>query len=116
MNAHELKTLYVVHIASVVTLLAYTFYGFAAALESKRRVMMITGISALLILLSGIRMWQGVYGFAPLVWVFVKLGCWLGLAALAGIGYRKRDQGGLWRAILLGLAVLALAMVYFVRL
>lgn len=112
MSATELNLLHVLHVASVVTLLAFTFYGFAAAPETKKRVMMITGIATLLAALTGVRMWQGMYAWHG-GWVYVKIVCWLALAALAGIGYRKRESAGAFMTILLAIAVVALVMVYW---
>lgn len=113
MSAFELNLLHVLHVASAVVLIAFTFYAFAAPPTTRKGVMIATGIATLLIALTGVRMWQGMYAFAPAVWVIVKLVCWLGLSALAGIGYRKRESAGLWMTIILALAVVALVMVYW---
>lgn len=113
MNPHELNLLHVAHVASVVILIAYTFFGFAGAPETRKRVMMITGIATVLVLLTGIRMWQGMFHFSMLGWVIVKLVCWLGLSALTGVAYRKRDKVNALMVIVLALAVVALVMVYY---
>ena len=107
MSPFELNLLHVVHVVSVITLIGFTFYGFAGAPESRKMVMITTGVATLLVLLTGIRMWQGVYGWHG-GWVYVKLVCWLGLSALAGVGYRKREKKGLFMSI-----ILALVMVYW---
>ena len=73
----------------------------------------ITGVASLIVLLTGIRMWQGMLKFEPAGWVIVKLVCWLGLSALSGIAYRKRDKVNLLMAIVLGLATVAVGMVYY---
>jgi len=112
MSPSELSLLHVLHVASVVTLIAFTFYGFAAAPNRRKLVLITTGISALIVLLTGIRMWQGMYAFHG-GWVIVKLVCWLALSGLAGIGFRKRDQTGLFMTIILAIAVIALVMVYY---
>jgi putative effector of murein hydrolase len=112
MSPFELNLLHVLHVASIVTLLAFTFYGFAGAPESRKMVMIVTGIATLIALLTGIRMWQGMYSWHG-GWVIVKLVCWLALSGLAGIGYKKRDSKGAWMTILLTLAVVALVMVYW---
>ena len=111
-SGSELNLLHVIHVASVIILIAFTFFAFAAAPETKKRVMIITGVATLLIVLTGIRMWQTMYAWHG-AWVWVKIVCWLGLSALAGIGYRKRDNAGLFMTIVLLLAVVAVAMVYF---
>ncbi|MDE3149442.1 MAG: hypothetical protein KGL37_08225 [Acidobacteriota bacterium] len=110
--AFELNLLHALHVLSVIVLLAYTFYGFAAAPASKKKVMIITGVATLLVLVTGIRMWQAMFGFAFLGWIVVKLLCWLALSALAGIGYRKRDCSAMmW--LILAIAAVALVMVYW---
>ena len=101
-----------VHVAAVVVLIAYTFFAFAGAPETRKRVLMITGIASLLALLTGIRMWQGMFAFSMMGWVIVKLVCWLGLSALTGVAYRKRDQANTLMVVVLALAVVALVMVY----
>jgi chromate transport protein ChrA len=45
-------------------------------------------------------------------WLVVKVVCWLGLSALAGIGYRRRGKAGLLIAVALFLIVTAVTMVY----
>lgn len=112
MNPSELNALHIIHVASVLVLVAYTFFAFAGPAETKKRVMMITGIATLLVLLTGIRMWQGVYAFHAFGWIIVKLVCWIGLSALTGMAYRKREQTNALMMVALVLAVTALAMVY----
>ena len=88
------------------------FRAFAAAPETRKPVMIVTGVAALVILATGVRMWQEVFGFAPAGWLIVKFVCWLGLSALAGIGYRRREQAGLLAKVAIILVVIAVAMVY----
>jgi len=112
MNVNELNALHIVHVAAVLVLVAYTFFAFAGPVESRKRVLMITGVASLLVLLTGIRMWQGLFGFSALGWIAVKFVCWLGLSALTGVAYRKRDRTNLLMIVALVLAITALAMVY----
>lgn len=112
MNPHELNFLHIVHVASALVLTAYTFFAFAAPPGTRKRVLAITGVAALLVLLTGIRMWQGIYAFAPLGWIIVKVVCWLGVSALSGMAYRKRDRAGLLMIIGLVLLITAVAMAY----
>lgn len=112
MSAAELNALHILHVASIVTLIAYTFYAFAALPQTRKKVMIITGVSTLIALLTGIRMWQGMFDFTMATWVIVKLVCWLGLSALTGLAYRKREQAGALMAVVLLLATVALVMVY----
>ena len=112
MNPIELNLLHVVHVASIIALIAYTFIGFSGGPETRTRVLVITGIASLLALLTGIRMWQGMFGFAAMGWVFVKLFCWLVVSGLTGVAYRKRDKVRALEIIILTCVVIALVMVY----
>jgi hypothetical protein len=112
MGPNEINALHIVHVAAVLVLVAYTFYAFAAPAESRKGVLAATGIAFLVLALTGVRMWQGLYSFALLGWIVVKLVCALGITALVGLGYRRRSQAGMLMAIVLGLAIIALVMVY----
>lgn len=111
MNPHESTALHILHVLGAVTLIGFTFLAFAAPATSRKKVMIWTGVANLLILLTGIRMWQGIYGFSG-GWVIVKLIAWLGLAGIAGIAFRKREKanGLMWST--LALATIAVVMVY----
>jgi hypothetical protein len=109
---NEIVALHILHVAAALVLMGCTFYAFAAAPETRKAVMIGTGVAALVMLATGIRMWQGIYGFAPHGWLIVKIVCWLGLSALAGIGYRRRKKAGLLAAVAVVLAVTAVTMVY----
>lgn len=112
MGVHELTFLHVIHVAAALVLVGYTFYAFAAPPETRKRVLIWTGGASLAMLLTGVRMWQGIYAFAPAGWLIVKIVCWLGLSALAGIAYRRREQAGMLAWVAIVLAVIALVMVY----
>ncbi len=112
MGPTEINALHIVHVAAVLVLIAFTFYACAAPPESRKRVLAVTGLAFLVLALTGIRMWQGLYSFAFLGWIFVKIACALGIAALVGVAYRRRAQAGLLMAVVLGLALIALVMVY----
>ena len=102
---------YILHVVSVLVLTGYTFYAFAAPAETRKRVMMITGIASLLALVGGFGLQAKLnYGFPG--WLIVKLVCWLGLSALAGFGYRRRGAAGTLAMVALALATLAVVMVY----
>lgn len=113
MNPSEFNILHLLHVAAALVLMGYTFYAFAAPPETRKRTLIWTGSAAIVMLLTGLRMWQVQYNFAPAGWLVVKIVCWLGLSAISGIAYRRRAQAGLlaWLAILL--AVIAVTMVYF---
>ena len=107
----SLNTFLVIHLSSILVLLGYTFYAFAAPQETRKRVLMVTGVASLLILVSGFAMLHHLkLGFPG--WVIVKLVCWLGLASLAGVAYRRRAQADLFMLIALVLAIAAVTMVY----
>ena len=112
MNPHEFLTLHLLHVAAAFVLMGYTFYALAAPPETRRKVMMWAGGASLVMLLTGLRMWQGIYGSAPAGWLVVKIGCWLGLSALAGLAYCQREWGGKLAWVAIVLAVTAVAMVY----
>jgi uncharacterized membrane protein SirB2 len=112
MNPAEFNLLHLLHVAAALVLMGFTFYALAAPPETRRKTMIWTGSAALVMLLTGLRMWQAVYGFAPAGWLVVKIVCWLGLAALAAIAYRQRERAGALAWIAIVLAVTAVAMVY----
>jgi hypothetical protein len=107
----SLATYLVLHLSSIIVLLGYTFYAFAAPAETRKRVLMITGTASVLVLVSGFGMDHRLHlGFPG--WLIVKLVCWLGLSAIAGIAYRKRASADLFMIIAFVLAITAVAMVY----
>lgn len=112
MNPHELNALHIIHVVGVLVMIAYTFFAFAGPAETRKRVLAITGMASVLVLLTGIRMWQGMFGFHAVGWVVIKLVCWLGLSALTGVAYRKREKANVFMVVALVLAITAVAMVY----
>jgi hypothetical protein len=102
---------YILHVISVLVLTGYTFYAFAAGPETRKRVMMITGIASLLALMAGFGLQAKLnYGFPG--WLIVKLVCWFGLSGLAGFGYRRRGAAGTLALVAVVLAAVAVVMVY----
>ena len=112
MNPHELNALHVLHLSGVLVLISYTFFAFAGPAETRSRVLMITGIASLLVLLTGVRMWQGLLGFQLFGWLVIKLVCWLGLSAISGVAYKRRDRTNSLMVITLVLAITAVAMAF----
>lgn len=112
MSPGELTTLHVIHVFSALLLFGTTFYAFAAEQKSRMAVLSWNGVAALGSVLTGLRLWQGLYGFHVWGWILVKLVCWLGLAALCGIGFRRREQAKLLMTIASVLALIAVAMVF----
>lgn len=106
---------YILHLISLFVLAGYTFYAFAAPPETRKRVMIITGIASLLALTGGFGL-QAKLGYKLTeIWLLVKLGCWFGLSGLAGVGYRRRGAAGALGVIAAALILTALVMVYYVR-
>ena len=107
----SITTYLILHLSSVIVLLGYTFYAFAAPAETRRRVLMLTGIAALLVVVSGFAMLGKLHlGFPG--WAIVKLVCLLGLASISGIAYRRRAMADLFMILAFVLAITAVAMVY----
>jgi hypothetical protein len=107
----SITTFLILHLSSVIVLLGYTFYAFAAPAETRKRVLMITGIAALLVIVSGFAMLGKLrLGFPG--WAIVKFVCLLGLASISGIAYRRRAMADLFMIIAFVLAITAVAMVY----
>ncbi|MCC6415053.1 MAG: hypothetical protein IT582_03990 [Opitutaceae bacterium] len=111
MNPHENNALHILHVLSAIVAIGTIFYACAGTPETRKKTLIWSGIAGLLLLLTGIRLWQGLYGFAG-GWAIVKLVCWLGLAAFAGLAYRRREKTSLWITLTVVLTAVALAMVY----
>lgn len=111
MNPPELNALHILHVLGAIGLVGATFYACAGAPETRKKTLMWGGIASLLVVLTGVRMWQGLYHFTG-GWAVVKIFCWLGLSAFTGIAYRRREKAGLWIVLSITLAATALAMVY----
>ena len=103
---------YILHVFSVFVLTGFTFHAFAAPAETKKKVMAITGIASLLALVGGFGLIAKVHQNHIEAWMIVKLVCWLGLSALAGIGYRKREKARVLRLIAMALVFVAVLAVY----
>lgn len=102
------------HVLSLVVLTAQTFMAFANPLpENRKRTMMITGIAAVLMFVSGFGMLSiNKISFAT-GWVIVKLVCWLGVSAMAGLAYRKAHLRASLSVVTMVLLTTAIFMVYF---
>ncbi|KXU37384.1 hypothetical protein AXK12_01930 [Cephaloticoccus capnophilus] len=111
MSAAELHSLHILHVFAVFVLIGTTFFACAGPAETRKRVLMWSGIASLVVLLTGFRLWQGLYGMAGM-WAVVKLVCWLGLSAFGGVAYRRREKAKLWLRLTLVFAAIALVMVY----
>lgn len=103
---------YIIHLVSLFVLFGYTFYAFAAPAETRKKVLMITGIASLLVLISGFGLLSKVYQNQFQTWMIVKLVAWLGISALAGLGYRRRGKAGVFAVVAIVLALAAVIAVY----
>ncbi len=101
----------ILHVSSLIVLLGYTFYAFAAPAETRKKVLMITGVASLLMLVSGIGLLHKLQlGFPG--WAMAKLVAWLGLSALAGVAFKRRAQANVLMMVGFVLAIGAVTMVY----
>jgi hypothetical protein len=112
MNPSEYNALHVLHLISLLGMIAAVFYAAAGAPETRKKALMWGGIASLVVALTGVRMAQAIYHAMP-GWIWVKVVCWLGLAALVGPAYKRRAKAGLWLVLSLVLALVALVMVYY---
>jgi hypothetical protein len=112
MSPSELNALHIIHVSSVLALVGFTFFAFAAPPETRKRTMMISGIATLLVLLTGVRMWQALFSFKMAGWILIKLLCWLALSGIGGMAYRKREMAGTLMVVTLGLAIVAVVMAF----
>ncbi len=102
------------HILSLIVLIAHTFMAFAnPAPENRRRTMIITGIAALLMFISGFGMLTLNKIPFQTGWVIVKLFCLIGVSGLAGMAFRKAHLRSALSTIAMVLLTVAIFMVYF---
>lgn len=102
-----------IHLVSLVILAGYTFYAFVAPAETRKPVLMITGIAALLMLVSGFALVTKKGHQWSEIWIWAKLVCWLGIAAMSGIAYRRRTLVPQLKLVTLGLFIVALFFVVY---
>ncbi|HVZ64873.1 MAG TPA: hypothetical protein VG936_09900 [Lacunisphaera sp.] len=102
------------HLFALIVLTAQTFMAFANPDPvNRKRTLMITGIAALLMLVTGFGMLAiQKIPFAS-GWVIVKLVCWAGVAAMSGVVYRRAHLRGLLSFVTLTLILVAMVMVLF---
>jgi uncharacterized membrane protein SirB2 len=108
---------YLLHIFALFVLTAHTFMAFGNPDPANRRqTLIITGVASLLALVGGFGLMAKLHPTEyTSLWVIVKIVCWLGLTALAGIVYRRPHLRGKLAATALALILVALFMVYIVR-
>ena len=79
------------HVASAFLLVGYTFFIFASPKlsENRRKAMMISGILSLVMLVGGFGLVARMYENTWHSFILIKLVCWIGLSAMAGLAFRK---------------------------
>ena len=104
----------VLHVFALFVLVAHTFMALAnPAPENRKLTLMITGVASLLVLVSGFGMLSREYHNAwPGQWLTVKIVCWLGVSAIAGLAYRRAQLRGTLSFVALLLVLVALVMVF----
>lgn len=109
----NVQLLHILHVFALVVLTAQTYMAFAnPAPENRKRTLTITGVAIMLLFISGAWLVRGM-GFSwGSGWITVKLLCWLGFSALAGLAYRKPELRGPLSFIGLVVVLIALVMVY----
>ena len=105
----------ILHVSSAVLLVAFTFQACAAPKADRRKFLMsVTGVLALVVLVAGFGLAaKRGYGFPA--WMIVKLVCWLGIAGLSGMAFRKPEKGPLLTWVGALLAVVAVVTVYTIQ-
>jgi len=105
---------YFLHVLGAILLIAFTFQAFAApAPEKKGRVMAITGICAVVVVVAGFGLLAKRGYSISAGWVIVKLVCWLGIAGISGMAFRRPEKAGFYTLITIVLAAAAVYAVYF---
>ncbi|MDA1114811.1 MAG: hypothetical protein O3A95_11005 [Planctomycetota bacterium] len=102
----------ILHVASAMLLVGVTFQAFAAPEAGRRKkIVMASGILSLVMLVAGFGLLTKLgYGF-PL-WVIIKLVCWLGISAMAGIAFRRPEKVKVLGIVTIVLLLVAIFMVY----
>jgi uncharacterized membrane protein len=105
---------HVLHVFSFAALIGYAFYAYSHPTpETKKRVMMITGIAGLIQLIAGFGLVAKMGYSLSQGWIWVKIVCWVGLCSLPGMVYRRPQKAGTFIAISLVLVLISLVMVYY---
>lgn len=101
------------HVTSVILLFALTFSAFADPRpERKRRLVIATGILAVIVFVAGWGLIEKIYQRQIAGWMIVKMVVWLAVAALGGIVFRRPQLAGIFAWITAVLAAIAVLMVY----
>ena len=104
----------VIHVFAIILLAGLAFAAFAnPAKTSKRQVLMASGICSSLALIAGFGLIAKLSIPLSSTWILVKIFCWLGLSAMAGIAYRQPKNIPWLAGASIALLLLAICMVYY---
>jgi len=102
----------ILHVVSMILLVAFIFQAFANPdPKTRKRMMMLTGIFSLTMLIGGFGLLAVMKVGFPL-WILIKLVCWFGLASIGGMAYRMPNKIPALTGVTIVLIVVAVASVY----
>ena len=108
----KLQIYQIMHVLSMVLLVAYTFGALASPVpKNKRQTMIATGILTFTMLVGGFGL-LAVMKYGWPLWVFVKLACWVGLAAIPALAFKKPGLAPIFRLLATVLIIIAIVAVY----
>lgn len=102
----------ILHLIALLLLTTELFKAFACPVpEKRRRTLILTGLAALIMLISGFGMVEVTK--VPLLsgWLLVKLVCWLTLTAMAGLVFRQPQWARRLQYLAATLLIVAIIMV-----
>lgn len=103
---------YLLHVIAGFLLAGWTFQAFAdPSPKNKRRISILTGIAAAVMFVAGFGLQAKLKTGFPL-WLIVKMVCWLILAVLPVVAFRKPAQVKGLSLVAIVVTATAIAMVY----
>jgi uncharacterized membrane protein SirB2 len=103
---------YVVHVLAAFALIGWTFSACAAPEPARRgKTLMLTGIASLAMVVAGFGL-MAKLGYSFHGWLIAKILCWIVLAALAGIAFRRPGSARVLSLVALAVTGVALYCVY----
>ncbi len=100
------------HVLGILLLTGFTFAAFANPNPvHRRKILICAGTSSLVAMIAGFGL-SGLLKIGFPAKVLVKIACWLGLTALAGLAFRRPRLIPVWTALSILLLAAALSMVY----
>jgi len=101
----------VLHLVSLLLLAGVTFAALAAPQPERRKFsLMWSGILSLVVLVSGFGLLARL-GLPFQGWVSVKLVCWVALAMMTPMAFRRSAQGAVWSRVTIAALVIGVLMV-----